>query len=140
MNLKVGFFYVLLILTHSQFLLPISNCLANCYGCDIKNPIVCFNQVRTDTGQQGRCLPYYDGNNCNIGNSYYVPLATFRISTRKMDSSTISPTGRYPINLHYSNAQSSTKPLLYQESALSTPPILLKKPSNFHPAKACVVC
>ncbi len=83
MYLKVVFFCGMLLLASCQVLLPISNCLSNCWGCERKNPNTCFNQ--TLQAGQGRCLPYYDGNNCTIGNSYYVPLPQRRISTAKTE-------------------------------------------------------
>ena len=69
----VVFWAVLAVAVGAQ-LLPVSNCLGNCLGCAVTAPSVCLNQVRQDTGQTGRCVPFYDTHNCSTGSSFYVVI------------------------------------------------------------------
>ena len=72
--LKVGVTLATSWVGTQRVLLPVSNCLGNCLGCAVTAPSVCLNQVRQDTGQTGRCVPFYDTHNCSTGSSFYVVI------------------------------------------------------------------
>ena len=73
-NILILTLLIISALAQSQVQLPVSNCLANCFGCQPSDPLTCINNFNNNTGRSIMCVPYYAGTNCNIGGSFYVNI------------------------------------------------------------------
>ena len=93
------------IICQAQVQLPVSNCLNNCYGCKATDPLNCATVVDNSINRQVRCIPYYSGDNCSIGGSFYVLLVSLRICMTKVEFLIILWTGLSLLNLLLKHVQ-----------------------------------